>query len=265
MLNNITVLDFDQTYEKQSFLKDQHVHRINLQAVPSTNLFCERGTLRNIARKIGDTNKVTFIGNGNYHYISYILLSKIQQPFTLVLFDHHTDTLKSPSEDLISCGSWVLESLERLPNLMKVLIIGISEEGEKYIPPSIDGKVMLYTKHFLRLNFNKALHSILKEISTDLVYISIDKDVLDRKEAITAWDHGNMRLRQLLIIVKEIMKYRKISGIDICGEYPVSPMTEFERETVTAIKKNSYANEFLVKHILNWLNKKDDHPEILQA
>ena len=34
---------------------------------------------------------ITFIGSGNYHYVSHLLLEEINKPFTLILFDHHTD------------------------------------------------------------------------------------------------------------------------------------------------------------------------------
>lgn len=262
----LTVLNFDNVYQYQPFLQHEDTEWINLMSIPNTNLFCEKKTLQEIAKRLfhHQLNNITLIGSGNYHYMTYVLLNKIKKPFTLILFDHHTDTLKSPSEDLISCGSWVLDSLNNLPYLKKVLIIGVSEEGEQHIPPSIEEKVILYSKHYLRLNFKKALAAIIRDISTEEVYISIDKDVLDKKEAMTTWDHGNMRLRQLLIIVKVIFQTKTVNGLDICGEYPVNS-NEFGQTTKEAINKNNEANKLLLRYIQHWWSQTKGYSEFLHA
>src|SRR5699024_3640988 len=100
---------------------------IELESVPNTNLLCEKDTLRFMADKLikRRPNHIHYLGSGNYHYISYILQARINKPYTLILFDHHTDALPSPSDTLISCGSWVLESLKHLPMLKKVFMVGV--------------------------------------------------------------------------------------------------------------------------------------------
>ena len=267
MLNNINVLNFDHVYQDQVFLNKEKCNWISLQSIPNTNLLCEKDTLRKIAKRLVyyKNSKLTMIGSGNYHYMTYLLLLKIQKPFTLVLFDHHTDTLKSPGDDLISCGSWVLESLQNIPKLEKVIIIGVSEDGEKYIPPSMERKVSLYTEHHLHYNFAKSCKSIIREIPTDEVYLSIDKDVLDKRDAITTWDQGTMRLRQLMRIVKEIIKSKTISGVDICGEYPVNPLNEFAQQTKDANEKNSYANQFIIRRLQSWIKQVRQSDKLLHA
>ena len=249
----VTVLNFDNVYQHQPFLQHIDAHWVDFHTMPNTNLFCEKNTLHELAMRLYQQhrNKITLIGSGNYHYMTYVLMAKIKKPFTLVLFDHHTDTLESPSVDLISCGSWVLEALKKMRNLQKVLIIGVSEDGEQHIPTSIEDKVSLYPKHQLRLNFNQALESILQTIPTDEVYISIDKDVLDEKEAMTAWDHGNMKLRQVLRIVKEVFQSKTILGLDICGEYPMNA-NEFGHKVKKATELNNFANQFLLHYIRRW-------------
>jgi arginase family enzyme len=251
----INILNFDSVYENQPFLRSKEAQWIDLQSIPNTNLFCEKPTLQQIASAIEPHlhHKINLIGSGNYHYVTYLFLSKIKNPFTLILFDHHTDTLKSPSVDLISCGSWVLEALNRLPNLKRVLIVGVSSDGEHHVPASVEGSVSLYTKHSLRLNFNGALKRILKDIPTEEVYLSIDKDVLDTREAMTAWDHGSMQIRQVLHMIKVIIQSNYIHGIDICGEYPITPSNAFEKETKQANRKNSDANQFLLYYLTKWL------------
>ncbi|RDW19013.1 hypothetical protein CWR48_08160 [Oceanobacillus arenosus] len=255
MESNITVLNFDQTYYKQDFSQKDTYEWLDLESIPNANLFCEKHSLVQIENKLKKRkpSNITMLGSGNYHYVSYLLLSEIKRPITLVLFDHHTDTLPSPSQELISCGSWVLESLQNIPMLQKVILIGIDESGKRYIPSSIDDKVSIYTTSLLQQHSPKIIDSLINEIPTELVYISIDKDVLDVKDAITAWDQGRMRLRQLMGIVKRIISNKEIYGMDICGEYPVNPSNEYSRQTRVAIKKNSDANQFILQQMKRWL------------
>lgn len=257
MTDHITVLDFDHVYRYQSFLKQQKCNWVDLQSIAHTNLFCSKKTLQKIANilKKSPKNKITLIGSGNYHYITYIFLSFINKPFTLVLFDHHTDTLKSPSTEFITCGSWVLAALENIPQLKKVIIIGVNEEGKKFMPTSFSQKVRLYSKTLLQNNFTPTIRTLINEIATEDVYISIDKDVLDQNEAMTAWDHGKMTLEQLVTILKKIMIHKQIHMIDICGEYPISPSNEFSKNVIKANNINSYTNKLMIDSFQRWFKQ----------
>lgn len=263
---DVTVLNFDNVYQKQKLLDKPNYHWVDLQALPSTNLFCEKDTLQQIEKKLeAYQHPLTLIGSGNYHYITSLFLSRMKQPFTLILFDHHTDTLQSPSEDLISCGSWVLEALQTNKLLKRVVIIGASEEAEHHVDSSIEGKVSLYSKQFLRLHQHNALKKILKDIETDNVYISVDKDVLDTRDALTDWDHGTIRLPQVLRMIRAIIQTKTVAGVDICGEYPISPLNEFEKVAREANEKNSYANLYLIRYISRWLEEDRGRDRVLHA
>lgn len=48
--------------------------------------------------------------------------------------------------------------------------------------------------------------------------MSIDKDVLEPRDAITNWDQGHMNLSTLLQYVRSIKNKKSVHGIDICGE-----------------------------------------------
>lgn len=85
--------------------------------------------------------------------------------------------------------------------------------------------------------------AIIDTIPTNSIYISIDKDVLARDQAVTAWDQGTMKLNELLELMKAIGSRKNIAGIDICGEYPISPTNAYNREARIAINKNNEANE----------------------
>src|SRR5699024_4536243 len=105
----ITILNFDHVYETQDFFHKANYEWINLSDVRNTNRYCELGSLKTIHERLKRRkNKgITFIGSGNYHYVTYLLMSEIKIPFTLILFDHHTDMIKPIHESILSCGSWV--------------------------------------------------------------------------------------------------------------------------------------------------------------
>ena len=52
------------------------------------------------------------------------------------------------------------------------------------------------------------------------IYISIDKDVLSPKFAVTNWDQGSLSLKKIKELFQIIATKQEIIGIDICGECP---------------------------------------------
>jgi arginase family enzyme len=251
MDHGVTVLDFDQTYHPQTFLHEPTNEWIDLSDIQGTNRYCELDSLSIIRQRIQKRHNrsITFIGSGNYHYVTYLLISEIQIPFTLLLFDNHTDMIESPCSTLISCGSWVLNAVEQLPMLKKVIIIGANRTYSKWLSQPRYRNISIYQNDTDAWNVTRT-YSILSEIPTGSVYLSIDKDVLDRTEAITNWDQGNMKLRDLVQMVQTIGNIKRICGVDICGEYPLSPVELFYPERHDAIRKNEHANRILFNTIL---------------
>src|SRR5699024_6249167 len=136
MDDKITVLNFDQTYYRQPFLEEHFCEWIDLESIPHTNLFCDKDALRRVnsrlrERKLGN---ITFLGSGNYHYVSSLLLSLITKPFTLTLFAHPSAAFTSPSESLFSCGPWVFAAPHKLPLLHKFIMFGVNQNSQNQIP-----------------------------------------------------------------------------------------------------------------------------------
>lgn len=240
----VTILNFDQVYETQLFYRTIDYEWIDLSHLKNVSRYCEPEPLAEISRRLkGRSRKgITFVGTGNYHYVSYLLLKEIVEPFTLVLFDYHTDLLPGiDGSDLISCGSWVLRSLEELLHLQQVIIVGANQELESIIPPGYTGKVRLYSRQMVRSKQN-CWKDIVAAIATEAVYISIDKDVLTEDEAITNWDQGDMTLDRLLFIIRQISRHKRLLGLDVCGEYPATIADCYSRKNRVAIAKNNRAN-----------------------
>ena len=66
--------------------------------------------------------------------------------------------------------------------------------------------------------------NLLIDLDNLPVYISIDKDVLNKETVNTSWDQGKMSLNKLKLILHKIMKNKDVIGIDICGENQESKM-----------------------------------------
>ena len=87
------------------------------------------------------------------------------------------------------------------------------------------------------------------------VYISVDKDVLDIKSAVTNWDQGSLSLTELEKLLSIILKKEEIIGVDICGECS-SSLDVFQKNRELSI--NSKANKELLNLFLS--NQNEIHP-----
>jgi len=241
--HDVTLLNFGDAYPWQRELSDFADEWIELTDITEAHLFCSHEALTEIGYRLsGRTSRgITYIGSGNYHYVTYLLLSEINRPFSLVLFDNHTDAkLTDGMSGLLSCGSWVAEAAARFPHLRQVLIVGVCAEQNLSSSESL-GKTVLWPSV-------GEPQKLLSVIPTEDVYISIDKDVLDRSFAVTNWDHGNMHLRELLAAMQTLVRQKNVLGIDVCGELPVPP-AEVWRYT-DQLRLNEQANLAILQSVL---------------
>ena len=234
----MTVLHFDETYKLQSKLQLFPHENIDFYDLQHVNLYCEQDSLTKIEQRLAERRKkgMTLIGSGNYHYVTSSLLKEIKEPFTLVLFDHHPDIGRSDESDtLLSCGSWVSYALKNIPMLKKAVIIGPTslKNQDSSLP---NATIFPYNSHRVSSKM------ILSNIPTNTVYISIDKDVLKKTDAITNWDQGQMSLASLLHYIEALLQYKNVYGMDICGEAKFSPDQYFDPNFQDALRKNESAN-----------------------
>lgn len=237
---DVTFLNFDHIYTQQTHLLNDTNHQwIDLTDLEEVNLYCSPEALKQIKERLKTLSPptITFIGSGNYHYVSYLLLEKIDQPFTLVLFDYHSDCQESP---ILSCGSWVRYALRQLKQLQQVILIGVHPQEKATIRFSPQPPIRMIPCTALR----QPTFSWLKQIATEAVYISIDKDVLHPSWACTNWDQGEMSLTLLLSYLEKLAKVKRIIGLDICGEWPYHPSGDWTGYRY--LQKNEQANQAIL-------------------
>lgn len=142
--------------------------------------------LRSLLKDI-DIKGIHFLDNGNYHYVTRFFLERIVSPFSLLVFDNHTDDQEPAFEGIRSCGSWIRDAKADIKNMQEVMLVQGTER--------ISGELREGAK----------------------VYVSIDLDVLSEEELKVNWDQGKMYLRELTAMLKIKLQGHEILGIDICG------------------------------------------------
>lgn len=231
--DNFSVFNFSKVYDHESFYRDGKgsFKCVNMTEITGTNCMCDDSAIEQIKELIKAQNiapeEVHFIDSGNYHYMSSILTDMVKEPFSLVVIDHHPDMQRPMFGEILSCGGWVLEVMRNNPNLKEVYVIGADSE----LIDKLDEEDKAGTRFYSRDDIF-AGDSANPENSADPddsaalslpdtgypIYLSLDKDVICKEELDTNWDQGDMTISQVLTLVKELLKNRKVIGFDICGE-----------------------------------------------
>lgn len=154
---------------------------------------------------------VHFIDNGNYHYLTYFWLEKLNTPVNLLVFDHHSDMLPPVFGKIMSCGSWLLRTVEDLPMVKAVLHFGMDPSYLSHIPVKFRNRVTATDDEHQAVRF-------LKQHQNRPWYVSLDKDVFSNREVRTNWDQGRLRFSVFEPLLRATDRYCTILGMDVCGE-----------------------------------------------
>jgi hypothetical protein len=218
-------------------------------------IVASRSALRSLADRVkaaagGAGTPVTFYGSGDFHHLTAALVAAVDEPLTIVHFDNHPDWVRFPAT--VNCGAWVNRALE-LPHVRKVVTIGPCSDD--LVRPELqfanlnavrDGRIVLYPwrhppsrvwgrygrtwcytqrdrhLHWRNLadeDWSGFLDELMTAIPTGAIWLTIDKDVLGRCDALTNWDQGALPLGHLLTAIENLAENRRIVGVDICGDW----------------------------------------------
>jgi hypothetical protein len=256
---SIRILNFDDSVIKQQNLISRYkTEIIDLKDLgPRARIWLDKKTKEEIEKRIqGSTkNSITFLGSGDFHQVSHILINQFHEPICMILFDFHPDWDILPPR--LGCGSWVTESL-RNKNILKLILIGVSSKDLsipwiqtgnlnslkgnrveiypyshppsfaffKRIPDNFSTQIekvlflnKIYWNELKGKDLINLFLSILKRLPTPRVYLSIDKDCLRNEYALTNWEEGMLSLEALLWMLKLVMDHAEIIGMDIVGDY----------------------------------------------
>ena len=260
----VTIQDFTGVYAEQPFMQelrrsataDGEIRWFDCTQIDGSDCYCDdeaQAILRQQIESVGnDSFGIHFFDNGNYHYMSKLWTDCVQEPFDLVVFDHHPDMQPPRFEGILSCGGWIKEVLDHNKFVQNVTVIGVADHLVEEIREDLtqaNAAEILNRVTFIR---ESELNSFGKDPSASPLWaslrmtlpchISIDKDALSTAEAATNWDQGSLSFEQLADTLQNLAQNRKILGIDFCGERARDMGFE---DTATADALNNALNEKL--------------------
>lgn len=257
---NRIIQDFTGVYAEQPFMQglrkdavqssagpDAKIRYIDCSNIPGTDCYCDDEAVETLRRRIADAgitdaSGIHFFDNGNYHYMSKIWTDMVQEPFSLVVFDHHPDMQAPRFGNILSCGGWVKKVLDENQFINNVVIIGVADHLVDEIRAELSqsgdtgilDKVTFIKESEVRetgtpssfsrtsTSFSRMRESLRSPTESGMtegrIYISIDKDALSPAFAATNWDQGSLDIATLKEIIACLATNHKIIGVDICGE-----------------------------------------------
>ena len=226
------IMNFSGIYKNQNFYKnyaEEEIFWTELSDLSGCNCYCDAEASDRIRKEIqAFTGKgLHFIDSGNYHYMTRLWLEKLQIPFRLLVFDNHTDMQPPAFGGLLSCGGWIAASLEELPLLQEVILVGPDEEAYTQVELDLQQKVLFLSREKLSTMTAEEKVGFFNNLSEDLpLYVSVDKDVLCKGDASTTWSQGDMHLSELMSFLELVLERQNILGMDVCGECDMDSCSE---------------------------------------
>ena len=288
----ITVQDFTGVYAEQAFMQElrataetsKDVRWLDCTKIVGTDCYCDDDAIkeinelidnaesnsksesdRNIENRDNSTSDIApqlsihFFDNGNYHYMSKLWTDRVQEPFTLIVFDHHPDMQPPRFGGILSCGGWVKEVLDNNKFIQNAIIIGVKDElvetVRKELLQSGESNILDKVTFIKESELEKKipLSSFVYQRSglSSSIYISIDKDALSPTYAATNWDQGSLTLDALKDCITALTASSKILGVDICGERAHDFEGDEHHTVQEADTLNSELNRELVEFLKN--------------
>lgn len=188
---------------------------------------------------------LVFAGSGDFHHVTPLLIERAVAAsgagaVTVVHFDNHPDWVRF--ENGMHCGSWVGRAA-RLPGVAKVITVGVCS-GDIHRPETkradlalvAEGRVELYPwrapdggpvlqvgdqgwPSMEAMGEGGFIDLLASRITTENVYVTIDKDVLRADDAVTNWDQGQLSLEGLERLVRAVAGRARVIGADVVGDW----------------------------------------------
>jgi arginase family enzyme len=218
---------------------------------PALRLWSRPGPLAALRDRLGERlpaglgPRLVFAGSGDFHHVTPTLLARALEaspgrPVTVLHLDNHPDWVRYANG--LHCGSWV-GTAARTPGVAKVVTVGVcsSDVGAARarhgdLSLILEDRLALYAYRapdggksltlanrtwptIETLGLATFLERLLAEITTERVYVTLDKDVLRSTDAATNWDQGRMGADELFAILNAVLTRHRLIGADVVGDW----------------------------------------------
>lgn len=166
----IILLNFSGVYDYESFASSKKIIHVDCRGLNGVDCYCDEDGRKELHRILAPypAKALHFIDSGDYHYLTEYWVSKLQEPFSLIVFDHHPDMQQPQWEGVISCGGWVTDVLEKNPFVRNIIIVGASDELISQVPVHLSEKVTFYSQS--EIDHHQAWPSKAGELIHEPVY-----------------------------------------------------------------------------------------------
>ncbi len=234
------ILNTDNAVVRQELHRTFAVETIDLIALrPGLQFYADRAARAAFRKLVGRAtadSDVWLLGSGDFHHLTLLRLERMADPFTLVVFDNHTDC--SSMGPKYHCGNWLYHAAV-LPGCRSVLHFGATEH-RGFTSAWFGTRRLIEKGRWVETRGpSMAAESRIQPFAETIaaknaqripVYVSIDKDVLREEEAPGDWENGLMGLEQLGQMLGHLAHAYPLAGADITGEkggsfhYPSRPL-----------------------------------------
>ena len=230
--NPIVLMNFSGIYREEEFWKNRQVSWIELQDVCGTNCYCDEEAIAEINKRTENypTAGIHFIDSGNYHYMTRLWLTRMDQPFCLLVYDNHTDMQPPAFGGILSCGGWIAAALEELENLKYVILVGPDEAAYEQVDENLKDRVIFLSREKLQVMNDEERNWFLRETVSEVCNwrksegLQEDAEKFDHKSSYTvenkiAGSHLSICFL-MLCHIKQQQKMGKIqkTGINLCRD-----------------------------------------------
>jgi len=197
---------------------------------PFSSLLLEEACFPEVRAIAPSPPQLTFLGSGDFHFLSFFLLEKVEQPFVLLLLDHHSDAQES-AFGLLSCGGWMRWAVE-LPFLLEARLWGPDPDQSANLPPKC------------RISTGESAETLWS--GPHPFYLSLDKDLLAKEVLPLGWEQGETSEEELWEL---LAGKRRLLAADVCGEPPDRP-TDFHPGKEAARQQSERLNQRILQLLL---------------
>ncbi|MGN6725865.1 MAG: hypothetical protein ACTHLZ_08095 [Tepidisphaeraceae bacterium] len=246
----LTALDWDGWPARYAALQSRIHRTIDLTDLArASRIWASTSTAQKIKARLPAASatapNITLAGSGDFHHVTLLLLelaARPDRPLSLVMFDNHPDWFSHRPRH--HCGNW-LWSAARLPGIIDITLIGPTARDLKWYSFYFAPMNHLRTGRVRLVPFNvptvhvpgrgvfrfetigadeNAIPRALDRLRGRDVYVSIDKDCLGEREAVTDWDAGRLTLTQVTDALTRLTAQSRLVGADIIGDRSPEPL-----------------------------------------